>query len=281
MRARHVRVQIATRPGSAEQPNEDAACADRHIAVVVDGVTARTPTGCVHGTAWFADQLARNVLRCGGASPAAVLRSAIAQTASLHSGTCDLSDPATPCAAVGIVQIGDDGILRHLVLSDVSIALTDDGDTRVVSDGRVEETARALRAKAGGLPHGSEAKSAALIRMKQAEIEARNRPGGYWVAGADPTVVDHALTGEVPVTESTRVALLSDGAARAVDLFRLMDWAGAMDLLAEGGPSALIARVRAAEQADGSATRWPRNKLSDDATVVYCDNLHERVCVSH
>jgi hypothetical protein len=276
-----VRVQIATLPGSAGRPNEDFACANQTTAVVVDGLTARTNTGCVHGTGWFAEQLARGVLRFGRSGPAAALRSAIMHTASLHSDTCDLSDPATPCAAVGIVQIGEDGRLRHLVLGDVSIALTADEVTRVVCDERVGDTARAQRAEADRLPHGSDAKSAVLVRMKRIEIEARNRPGGYWVASADPAAVDHALTGDVPVSELSRVALLSDGAARAVDPFRLTDWAGVIELLADGGPAALIARVRAAEQSDQGVTRWPRNKVSDDATAVYCDKLHERECVSH
>ena len=276
-----MRVQIATLPGSAEKPNEDFACANPTTAVVVDGLTARTDTGCNHGTAWFAEHLAQGVLRFGRSNPAEALRSAIASTASLHADTCDLSDPATPCAAVAIVQIGDDGRLRHLVLGDVSIALAGHDGTRVVSDGRVDGTARAQRAEATRLPHGSDAKSDALTRMKRVEIEARNRPGGYWVAGADATAVDHAVTGEVPMTDVHRVALLSDGAARAVDLFRLTDWPGVIELLSESGPQALVARVRAAERSDEVATRWPRNKISDDATALYCDDLHERKCASH
>ena len=82
------------------------------------------------------------------------------------------------------------------------------------------------------------------------------------------------------MTDVHRVALLSDGAARAVDLFRLTDWPGVIELLSESGPQALVARVRAAERSDEVATRWPRNKISDDATALYCDDLHERKCAS-
>jgi hypothetical protein len=267
-------VQIATLPGAADKPNEDAACADSITVVVVDGVTERTGTGCVHGTAWFAEQLARGVLGADReVGPSDALRHAIARTAALHRATCDLSDPATPCGAIGMVRIGRDGRLRYLALGDVSIVLANDQEHRVVTDERVERTAQALRAEAGSLPSGSAARAAALISMKRAEIAARNKPGGYWVAGADPSVVDHAITGEMAVSDVHRVALLSDGAARAVEPFRLTDWSGALDLLATRGPGELLARVRAAERADPEGTRWPRTKMSDDATAVYCDGL--------
>ncbi len=276
-----MRVRIAGVPGSPGRPNEDHALANQSMAVVVDGLTARTDTGCIHSVAWFAEQLCRSVLRFGRLLPADSLRSAITHTASLHVDTCDLSDPATPCAAVAIVQLTEDGRLHHLVLGDVTVVLASDSVRRVVSDQRISRTAIAQRAEADSLPYGSDAKTAALTRMKRVEIESRNSPGGYWIAGTDPAAADHAIVGEMPPSEITRAALLTDGAARAVDLFRLIDWASALDLMGRGGPRELIARVRAVEQSDTGATRWPRNKVSDDATAIYCDNLHEFECDSH
>ncbi|OZM83943.1 hypothetical protein [Pseudonocardia sp. MH-G8] len=267
-----MRVRIATLPGSADRPNEDHAVADAGTAVVVDGLTARTETHCVHGVAWFAAQLARDVRDAGDAAPREALRAGIARTAARHSGTCDLGAPATPCAAVGVVRVGG-GLLRYAVLGDVSLVL---GDEHVVSDQRVAEAARAQRAAAARLPLGSDARAAALVSMKRAEIAQRNRPGGYWTAAADHAAADHALTGEVPLRDLTHVALLSDGAARAVDPFGLTGWAGVLALLASDGPDALLARVRAAERADADATRWPRTKVSDDATAVLCHDLDPR-----
>jgi hypothetical protein len=274
-----VRVRIATRPGAVDHPNEDHAAASGDTAVVVDGLTARTGTGCVHGVAWFAEQLAHGVLRAGHPEPREALRAAITDTAALHAGTCDLQAPATPCAAVGIVRVRN-GRLRYLVLGDVSVVLAGSGGERVICDRRVDAAARAERESAARLPPGSAERVAALREMKRVEIAARNRPGGYWVAGSDPAVVAHALAGDVPVAGVDRAALLSDGAARAVDPFGLTGWAGLLDLLAGPGPDELIARVRAAELADAHAERWPRTKVSDDATAVLCDDLRERACAS-
>lgn len=90
-------------------------------------------------------------------------------------------------------------------------------------------------------------------------------------AGADPADVEHALTGEVPLQDVRRVAILSDGAARAVDLFNLLDWPKALELMAANGPDDLIRRMRQVEKEDVKAVEWPRKKVSDDATVVYLD----------
>jgi hypothetical protein len=118
------------------------------------------------------------------------------------------------------------------------------------------------------LPSGSPEKAQALVRMKQAELTARNVAGGYWLAAADPAIVAHAITGDVPRQHVQRAALLSDGAARAVDPFGLGDWQDVLTILAAAGPGELIRQVRAAETADPAGLRWPRNKIHDDAAAI-------------
>lgn len=90
-------------------------------------------------------------------------------------------------------------------------------------------------------------------------------------AGAKASDVEHALQGEVALQDVRRVAILSDGAARAVDLFNLFDWRQALELMAANGPDDLIRKMRAVEKEDAKAVEWPRKKISDDATVVYLD----------
>jgi hypothetical protein len=104
--------------------------------------------------------------------------------------------------------------------------------------------------------------------MKHAELAARNAPGGFWVAAADPTVVSQSLTGEIPLHVIRRVILLTDGAARAVSPFKLYDWPGIFSVVTDEGPSGLIKQVRIAEDADPTGNRHPRNKIHDDTTVT-------------
>jgi len=233
---------------------------------VLDGATARTGTGCVHGVAWYARHLADAIIGRPDLLPADALASAIAQTADQHRG-CDLGHPGTPSAAVAIAQVRA-GVLRYLVLGDVTIVTETRDGLQVVTDDRVSQTARAERAVADALPNGSLEKAEALVRMKHAELAARNVPGGFWVATTDPRVVKHAITGEVPLADLHRIALLTDGAARAVNPLMIYDWPGLMALLASARPAELIRQVRAAESNDPDAIRWPRNKVHDDATAV-------------
>ncbi len=104
--------------------------------------------------------------------------------------------------------------------------------------------------------------------MKHAELSSRNVAGGFWVAAADPSIVTHALTGVRPLREARRVALLSDGAARAVEPLQLYRWSEMFQVLSNDGAEELIRQVRVTEESDQAGTRWPRNKVHDDATAA-------------
>jgi len=97
----------------------------------------------------------------------------------------------------------------------------------------------------------------------------RNHPDGFWVASTDPAAAQHALTDIVPREGLRRAAVLSDGATRLVDRFGLLEWPSFLHVLAEQGPDAILAQVRAAEASDPDGQRWPRGKRHDDATAAY------------
>jgi len=258
-------VAVATEPGSAGVPSEDWAAATADLIVVLDGATARTETGCVHGIAWYAEHLGRALVdgaSANGRPRADTLKAAIAAVADLHP-QCDLSHPGTPSAGVGIMR--PDG--AYLVLGDVAIVAETTKGVQVVVDNRVSETAPAERAEVDRYLIGTPEKAAALIPMKRAELAARNVEGGYWIAAAEPAAADHALTGVFDLPEAARVAVVTDGAARGV-AFGLMTWETLLNVAATEGPATLIRQVRTAEQSDPLGAAWPRNKASDDATTV-------------
>ena len=262
-------VTASSEPGSPDAPNEDAffVSPNGDTVAIFDGATARTSTGCTHGVAWYTHSLAGALASHIRLAPAKALAAAITDTAARHRHTCDLAHPGTPSAAVGIVQARRK-TLRYLLLGDVTLALDLGHGIRVVTDNRVHATASAERQAADQLPSGSPEKAQALVRMKQAELTARNVAGGYWVAAADPAIVAQAITGDLPLQHLPQAALLSDGAARAVDPFGLCDWQGLLAILAAHGPGELIRQVRTAEATDPAGIRWPRNKIHDDATAI-------------
>src|SRR5205823_5637533 len=185
-----------------------------------------------HGIAWYATNLgsALSTFASNRDTPlASALRSAIQHVANQHS-ECDLSNPATPAAAVALIRTNED-VLEYLVLGDITVLLDGQDGLQVITDDRVDDTARAEREGADRYPIGSPDKQAALLRMKHAELDARNQPGGYWIAAADPNVVTEAITGKVTLDGLRRAAGLSDGGGRIVRLFEPPDWSALLEPL--------------------------------------------------
>jgi hypothetical protein len=268
-----MRVLLASEPSAAGRPNEDFAAAVPGAVVLLDGAgnEPESGIGCVHGIAWYARTLG-GLLAAGACDDrvplAEVLSRGIERVGQMHAGTCDLGHPATPGATVIIArQRGD--TLEYLVLCDSVLVLQPcAGEPRAITDTKLDESVARLRPPAGLVP-GTPEHDAAWRAYTQGLDDARNQPGGYWLAAADPAAADHALTGSRPVAALSAVALLSDGASRLADRFHLATWTQICDILTAEGPQGLIAQVRAAESGDPRGERWPRGKIHDDATAVF------------
>ena len=88
-------------------------------------------------------------------------------------------------------------------------------------------------------------------------------------ASTDPDAARQASTAVVPPDGLRGIALLSDGATRITEVYRLIGWPDLVAVIRDQGPAGLIRRVRAAEDSDPDGARWPRFKTRDDATAVY------------
>lgn len=255
-----MRIETATEPGTPGTPNEDfvsvALPASGHggALVLLDGVTPPPGNGdCVHSVPWFTARLGGALLELSVSRPdmtlAGCLSAAITRTADAHRATCDLSHPLTPQATVVAVRWGADAV-EHLVLSDSALLIEGaDGTVTPVLDDRID------RLRAAG------ARVAPL----------RNLEGGFFTAAADPAVAARAVAGTTPRPAVRALAALTDGAARAVEVFRADDWASAFALLRKAGPEALISRVRTLENGDPEGLTAPRGKPFDDATAVFVE----------
>ncbi len=256
--------------GSTSKANEDWVGSGNGIYAVLDGATSRTETGCVHGVAWFAERLGDAILEFAGddsISLSDALAQAILAVAGQHQ-ECDLKHPGSPSAAVAVVRIREG--IEYLVLGDITLVVNEGRAVKAISDQRVSATARAARDEADRFPIGAPEKQAALLRMKAGELAAKNHEGGYWIATSEPSGVPYALTGVLPLAGVRELAMFTDGAARIVDLFKAEAWPDVLrELQDEGGAASLIHQVRALEDSDPLGERWPRNKKSDDASILY------------
>jgi hypothetical protein len=266
-----------TAPGNPAKANEDWVAASGDTLIVLDGATVRTETGCRHNVAWYTGHLGRALVAAAGDPDVPLtdgLRQAITSATARHSDTCDLSHPGSPSAGVGIVRVGEAGV-EYLVLGDVTLLIeTPDGNdfkVQAISDQRISQSARAEREEVDRHLIGTPEKEAALIPMKLAELAARNTDDGYWIASTNPDAAGHAITGTLSRHEVVRLALLSDGAARLVDLFGAYSWRRMLDTIEAAGLPYVVQQVRELEAKDELGKEYPRNKVSDDATILFAD----------
>jgi hypothetical protein len=269
-----MRVRLATEAGSPARLNEDFAAVAPGVAVLLDGagLPAGRNTGCVHGIAWYSRTLG-GLLAAGACderlSLSEVLSRGIEQVCQLHAGTCDLRHPDTPSATV-IITRHQAGTLEYLVLCDSVLLLQPrDGEPDVITDTRIADVAGPLRPARRSAVSGTPGDETAWRAYGRQIDAARNQPGGFWIAAADPQVAAQALTGSEAFSALSAVALLSDGASRLADRYHLATWDQMCAILAGGGPAEVIRQVRDAERTDPDGVRWPRGKISDDATAVY------------
>ncbi|MEU4421274.1 hypothetical protein AB0F81_11660 [Actinoplanes sp. NPDC024001] len=253
------------------RPNEDFVIATTDIAVVVDG--AGVPYGgCHHGVAWYAQQLGTQTIASLVASPGLPLTeglaAGIAAVAASHRDTCDLSNPGTPCAAVGILRIGATTV-DTLALSDVSVVV-DLGapEPSVTCDLSIEEISGTEPDAVVGMRFGTPEHMAALAALVARQTQTRNQVDGWWVAAADPAAAEHAQTATYPRDALRRASVFSDGATRPADQMGLYGWPEYLDLLDKLSPDGLIAHVRSIESEDPDGDRYPRTKRHDDATIA-------------
>jgi hypothetical protein len=178
-----------------------------------------------------------------------------------HRDTCDVADPISPSATVAMLRLSD-GLVEHLVLGDSVLVLDRAGGAPlVVSDPREVIISRSYESALEATAEGSDEYHRVLRDLRA----NRNQPGGFWLAKDDPRAADEAITGSRPVAGLGGAVLLSNGASRLVDRFRLADWPEMLAVLASSGPAEIIRRVRQAEERHAVA--------ADDASIAHCTDL--------
>jgi hypothetical protein len=269
---------MATSASTPGRPNEDFVGAVPGAAVLLDGAgIPGTESMCRHGVAWYTRRLGGALLgrlsAGDGQDLTGILADAIAQVAGEHRHTCDITNPSSPQATVMMLRVDGDRA-DFAALADSFLILDRAGGLpKVITDQRETGVRRQCSQVLDGVAEGTPG----YHRARQVYIEAlrarRNQPGGYWIAKDDPGVAAQALTGSEPVSELAGAALLSNGASRIVDPYRLADWPDVLNLLRTKGPAELIRLVRAAEAGRSGQGLPPGAKASDDATAAYCTSF--------
>jgi hypothetical protein len=272
-----MKVMMASSPGHAGQPNEDFVGAVPGAVVLLDGAgIPGTDSICSHGVAWYSHTLGATLLgqlsREPGTDLVAALADSIGQVSGQHRHTCDIANPSSPQSTVAIIRFDEDR-LDFLVLADVFVVLdSSESGPQVVTDSREVSVRSECSSVLRGLPPGTPEYEREKLSVIEALRARRNQSGGYWIAKDDPHAAMQAVTGSVPLGQPIVAALLSNGASRVVDPYRLAEWPAVLNLMRTQGPDEILRRVREAETETRATGSVPDIRLPDDATVAYCES---------
>lgn len=230
--------------------------------IVLDGASAFGPANPDPAT--YVDRLGAGARDALAADPRANLVEVLARSIEATAGELVLTPGLAPSSTVAIARWVDDHV-DLLVLGDGQIrtplrAVT---DVRLDAVGVAERTAYRARLAEG---HGYDDRHRSLLVDLQIQQAAhRNRPGGYWIAEADPSAAAHAITESHPITEMPWLMLATDGAYRVLDHLGIgVEPTGTSSDLAER-----LHRCETWESADDpDGMVLPRSKRHDDKTLV-------------
>lgn len=236
--------------------------------IVLDGASAFVPVDVEPGA--YAETLGRNIAAELHQAPETPIADTVAEAIRRTTEKLDLRPGTSPSSTVAILRprpnaadlyvLGDSPI--HYGFGHREHSLADDRLSAVATPEREHYLAQ-LRAG-----HGyDEAHRAALVQLQQAQQQARNVKGGYWIAETDPAAAHHALTTTVDRDMIEWAVLATDGAADLIEhaghrWHRIAQYDNAQ-------LRALLARIHAWENtSDPDGRHLPRAKRHDDKTIA-------------
>jgi serine/threonine protein phosphatase PrpC len=238
--------------------------------IVLDGASAFEPTGVPPGE--YASRLGAAIAAALAVAPEAPLASVLGEAITATAAEVGLDDDAgCPSSTVVMARLAD-GALDLLALGDSYIFYGTGPGTETLTDDRLaglhlpqQRQYRERLAAGGGY---GDAHRDLLRALQRGQRLRRNRPGGYWVAAADPAASSHALAITLPATAETWAVLATDGVVNTARHLGLDDWPA----LARSGPAALARLLRHCQDweqhTDPDGRRFPRSKRHDDKAIA-------------
>ncbi|WP_198958269.1 MULTISPECIES: PP2C family serine/threonine-protein phosphatase [Amycolatopsis] len=243
-----------------------------HAVILLDGASAFVPVP-VPASA-YADYLGRLLADALTADPAADLQEILAEGIKATAAHYDLRAGESPSSTVTIARERDEH-LDLLLLGDNTVILP---GGEILTDDRIDrldlEPRRKYRERlAAG--HGYDDEHRALLRELQTQqAQYRNKPGGYWIAEADPLVARQAVLTARSLSDTRWFVIASDGAYNVMEHLNLVDWADYAKLDGRGLIT-LLHHCQEWEENDGTARRMPRAKKHDDKSIAVANPSQE------
>jgi len=279
-------LSAATAPGSTI--NEDAyglwpAAGAPRTAWVQDGVTGINDRALLPGpsdAAWFVAQVQEvlpALLSKKPDQPVAGLVAELAAELERRQAASWLDERGadgreTPAASFALVRLlGEQVEIARLGDCLVLIERRDESvttlDHPVLEQIEAQVKAAVLALQAAGITDPGEIRRRMMPTLR-AQRARRNQPGGYGVLAPEAACVAMLHVDCLPLADVSRILLASDGYYRLVDHYAAVTDAELLRGTAERGAERFLGALRTIEAGDPMGARFPRLKISDDATAV-------------
>lgn len=259
-------MRVVTAQLAGSERNADRVLVTEDAVVVLDGATAFEPSDIDPGL--YAETLGQEIVnRLAKEQIASVVEAAICASAN----RLKVAPGRSPSSTVSILRTRAQDVDLY-VLGDSPIYYGDACAANELIDARISRVARTERAAyveqlREGL--GFTDRHRTVLRSLQAEQRRhRNRPGGYWIAEADPTAGRQGLSLSVPRSRIQWAVLGTDGATNYLDRVAGTDWAR-LSNADEANLEATLAEIDWWERSvDPHGALMPRAKRHDDKTLA-------------
>lgn len=263
-------IQSLSLSGDAAVPNDDRAGHADRLAWVIDGTTDLGPPGLVGargGAAWLAQEADLAFAAADDAALQAILAGVARRLAARFAATRTREPVARwelPIAALLAVRLDGD-TLDAAWLGDC-VGLLARGE-RVTRFGAEEESKEAEQAHAGALAADGAGAKVRTPEVLESLRVSRERPGRR-ILGMEPATAN-SLTKRLPISAGDDLLLMTDGFASLIDVYGEFDADALIATMRREGLAALTGLLRRIEATDVACARWPRFKVSDDATALW------------
>jgi hypothetical protein len=234
---------------------------------MLDGASAHAPQEVPAAT--YAHGLGTRLAELLHQNAEADLKDVLAEAITGTAEALDISPGVgAPSSTVAICRYSrSDMFVDLLVLGDTQIAAPE----CILRDDRLASVAteqRAIYRSRLSEGHGYDDEHRRLVRALQDEqVHHRNRPGGYWIAEANPEAAGHALTHRAGLADLRWCVLATDGAHKPMTLHEMDAWE-TYSMLDTADLHDLLARCHRLEAGDPNGQAMPRAKLHDDKAIA-------------
>ncbi|MTI66104.1 MAG: hypothetical protein FH753_05815 [Firmicutes bacterium] len=270
---------ILCKKGSADF-NEDMATITPHGAWIMDGATGLNGKNLVSDKTdafwyvnWWNEYLKKHIST--DKTPAEIIKRGIIEIKKTYKEiTKDFNVTSLDLPSSGIILLKwKDDIIEYCSLGDCTLYIKDGFNSSIITDDAIPKLDNIVYEKMDYLINeknipNTEAKEEVMDIIKKNRL-LKNTSKGYWILGFDENATKNALKGRIKVKDDVEIMMVSDGFSALYDKYNYIDIHRLFSRVKNNEINELYNTLRDIENEDLNMIKYPRFKISDDASCIY------------